>query len=103
MSWIHKKTCSLVLKGAGYKSKKDFKEMVENLFGDITVHRFGKDQKFRCYCSWNRQFQSWQIIFAEYHYLHWKANMPMEYILNYFKHEGEFYDIKVESIIEILA
>ena len=103
MSWMYKETCTLVFKGAGYKSKKDFKEMVEDLFGDITVPHFGKSRKLKCCVTWSRQFQCWQITFPEGDYLHWKANATMERIINYFKIEAEDFDIEVESIIEILA
>ena len=103
MSWIYKKTCSLVFKGVGYESKKDFNEMVEDLFGDRTVPHFGKSRKLRCCVTWSRQFQCWQIDFPEGDYLHWKANMTMEYILHYFQHEAKDFDIEVEKIIEILA
>ena len=103
MSWITNKTCSLVFKGAGFEKKKDFKEMVEDLFGDVTVPHFGKSRKLRCCVTWSRQFKCWQITFSEADYLHWKADMKMEYIVNYFKQEANDFEIEVESIIEILA
>ena len=103
MSWIHKETCSLVFKGAGYNSQTDFKEMVEDLFGDITIYRLGRDVKLRYFVSWSRSFKSWQITFSEDHYLHWKGNMSLFDILKYFKIEANDFDIEVESIIEILA